>query len=349
MEHQYHKYNEEFAIPEMTKTFKSLSNRLQRDFVFLIVILFYIVIGKPIKLPFIDYTFDYSGMNIIYILLIFIFFYVSIIMHMLKIYILYRQIDDEVKMFYSPSYDNIYDKIDCASHMTSFVISENIIADLILTGHKRHPSLRRIIFWQALIMLIAIFVTWKMLYDFKGYLGGFLIVSFIGHLLFQYFAIRYHFIKRSAFLNKTQFGKMAFKTYIELITMLNKYTNDSKLEKLKEMLSKKTNDLLKFEFGNIFDDDWHMNFLGESLSEIKNEIDNLSDDEKAAIMYYEAFEEADKSLDSKSKFKLDSALDSYNSFKNKSEYALALHYHSRHSYDCNPQNIFKYLYFALSK
>jgi hypothetical protein len=345
------KYNEIFSIPEMVKTAKSLCNRLQKDSLFLLLIIFYICIHKSFDIPIIQYTFDYKGSNIIYTLILFWFFYIAITNHIYKIYILYRQIDDEVKEFYSSDLgkQDLLRLLHSSSHMTSFIISENFVSDFVLTGSERHPSIRRIIGLQLLIMLIAIIITFILLYELIGHSDWLLwfLISCIFNVFFQYIIMKMYFIKRSAFLYKTALGKEIIIQYWGLLSLLYKYAKDHHIDKLEILITKIMANFRKINLGNIFDDNWHMNMLGSNLQEIKDELNKLSEADKNVIKFDESFQEAvnnvNRQPEENSYSLIEKVFTNYNKYKESSLFEFAFNYHSRHLHEYMPKNIFQFL------
>jgi hypothetical protein len=346
-------YIKNFAIPEMIKTFKSLSVRLQRDIVIIIITIFYILLGTTIKIPSIDYSFNYKGNNIFYLLALFIFFYISASVHLLKIFILYRQIDDEVRAAFTDD-SVLANKIEMARSMIAFTISENITSDLILSGHKRIPSLKRVVCLQLFLITAATLIIFKMLNDVIANPKLALSISVGGNLIGQYLITKYLFIKRSAFINKSQLGKDAFLSYFTLLNLLNKYEKDNKNEKLKSLLSQKTKKLLDLQWGNLFDDERNLDTLSKDLKDINNFINSLSEADKHNLLYYEAFEDqrdsmidGAKNVTTRSKYRLECAIDHFGDYKTMSEYEFALRYHLRTPFTEKPNNIFSYVFYAL--
>lgn len=330
-EENLNRYNEEFAIPEMIKTFKVLCNRLQKDILFILLIVFYIYSVQVISIPGFRYDLVYEGKNIIYVFVVFFLFYLFVMMHMSKIYILYRQIDNEVKIFYSHANKDFDRALESSSHMTAFVISENIISDFVLAGHKRHPSLRRFIVVQMLILVVAIILTYTMTDDFLKseyvYSKKILIVSIVlGYLLLFYIVMKYYFIERSAFLQKASIGKIAIGHYYNLLSLLNRYSTRPSAPQKTEFMEKmegKYNNLKQMDIANIFDGSWSIDFLEKNSEEIKDLWDKLSDEEIRDINSFIV----NRGVSFGTNFQI--LFESIANFKNASDYNLAFSYHTK--------------------
>jgi hypothetical protein len=352
-------YNEKFAIPEMIKTFRSLCIRLQRDLFFVALILIYIFIVKKIPIAGLNKELNYEGLNIIYVLAIFNVIYFFIVLHFFKIFILYRQIDDEVKMFYAGANRDLYSRIDSSSAMTAFVLSENITADLILAGHKRHPTLKRLIWLQLVILCVAIFLTYKMINDY-GNIGSpllwFLIIIVI-YLIILYPAVKLFFINRSAFLHKASLVKKAFIAYYNFLSAFKNIDEkglSKGFEELQNKAVKKLEHFNKLDLSNITDFyDENKQFLEDNMKDIKEDWDRLPEDDIKQIVYGKASEDASsgiKNLLAEIKQPMDifATLKDLEPLKNTSVYALGFLYHVRNYFGTIPNELYKFLWYALT-
>lgn len=334
---------EEFIVQEMIKTFKSVSNRLQKDFLILALMLLYIFIAKTIPIPWSIKGLNYNEpLNKIVVLIVFFILYMSISSHIFKVYILYRKIDGTIKNDYYGSVSSIQDKLQGATLMTSFIISDNFISDLIVSGHKRHPSIRRIVFLNILFTMFSIIIFFIIYHDLIRnvitwhYL---LTLTFIIYISIFLIFTHFFFVKRSAFLKRAEIGRNILTLiYERLLTY-----SESNIDKIRTGLTQLDAEFKAIKPLSIFDSDDYIRIIEKNFPLLEKYFTEISQ------------EEIDKSNDSHIMANnireicvhIKNISENLARFQEATDYALAIDYHSNKVFSKPANNIFSFICHAL--
>jgi len=292
-------YNIKFAVPEMAKSIRAINSKLIRD-IYLLFGLIVIFLISPFaadsnKLNFFGQLFYISFTTLTIKVLALFFLCLSIFSNILKLYLLYRQLDDEVKIYFSaPSgeYDTMITK---SSHMTPFIISDTFFSDVIFTGPKRYPSLKRLLTLCLFVVLLfsittiiisvtyySEYVIYCLPFNIDGtcmiklgtvYINYLFILIFILMVLYLF---KTTFIERSAFLEEAGKKRQIFERFITVIAQLDEITRQQWVGSLGDKVYKYIGDIkdtfYKIPLGNIQDDNSYM-FMIKNYINIINQID----------------------------------------------------------------------------
>ncbi|MES0491016.1 MAG: hypothetical protein ABUK01_13545 [Leptospirales bacterium] len=166
MENSSKNYN--FLFNELIESYKTIGKKLQKNIIFSIAIIIYLLIDESGKINFFGNEINLeNNKNIILILLIFYFFSIAYKNNILKLYFLSNEFDKHNKKHYKVEEKNEYGKPIAKLHtkfvkaglQSSYIISDNFITDFIIIGKLRAPSLSRsikLIFTLGIITAILI-------------------------------------------------------------------------------------------------------------------------------------------------------------------------------------------------
>lgn len=282
-------YNEKYSIPEMINTFKTISSKIYKDILWLFAIIYYIYFIKFFKIPGVDDGIKYEGYNCIILLIIIVLFFLSLLSHLNKIFIIYRQLDDELKYKYQFSDEpKIRERLDAAANMTAFVISNNFITDYIITGRNRQPSLRKMLFIYFVIMIVFTIISTKIVIDITSVDPWFsLLFTFPVVLAILYYLLSYNYVARSSFLAQAEMKKDLFETYADVINKINVNleTKDSnnELSNFINLTITSKEKFYKIPFENVFDDNSSYLLIKDLVVKFQTEWNKLNEGNKLRI------------------------------------------------------------------
>ena len=331
---------EEFTVQEMIKTFKSISNRLQKDFLMMTLILLYIFVVKIIPIPGAGESLDYNESLIkIVALIAFFILYIVISALLFKVYILYRKIDDTLKNYYydDPAYDYSI-RVEGAKLMTSFIISDNFISDFIVSGHRRHPSIGRIVSLNILFTIFSSIISFSIVYDvvtniFIWY--SLLIPTFCVYSLIFYLLTKFFFVKRSVFLKRTEIGRDIIKNYIGVLRF-----KDSVIPpEINTLLTQLENEFNNLKLLSIFDSKDYVLKIEKNIPLLNSSLD-LIPQETASNPDY-------KTSILRIRERIVDILKDIKKFLKTTDYTLTIDYHSNKVFSTSANNIFSFIYYAL--
>jgi len=337
---------EEFEVQEMIKTFKSISNRLQKDFLIVTLILLYILIIKIIPIPGFGKGLDYNEFATKIIILI-VFFILNIIISALlfKVNILYRKIDDTIKRFYyySPNMP-VPTKVHGAQFMTPFIISDNFISDFIVSGHKRHPSIRRIIFLSIFPTIFFSISSSYVINDLTDNIYiwySLLLPSILFYGFFYYLLTNFFFVKRSAFLNRSEIGSRIIVKFSQLIGTNVSSISPFLIAGIEPQLELFFSEFNALKLYSIFDSNEYIILIKRIITEMKKNLSKISADEPKNQTEKQKIKEFDRIINNIS--------DDIIRFSNTTDYSLAIEYHSNKALSVRINNFFAFIYYSLKK
>jgi hypothetical protein len=287
-------YNEKFSIPEMIITFRTFSSKLFKDALMYLAIIYYVFIIHKITIsnPKIEISYD-NTYNKIIILIIFIILIISMFNNLNKLFILYRQLDDELKYQYLRSEENaavtLRDKLNNACNQTSFVISNNFISDFLITGNKRHPTVQRLLSLFMFLILLSSPVITKIFSDitcFSTFSSFIISISFL--FLIALYMLKLNYIARTAFLLKTEFIKEIYISFEILLSIFSSIARTNKngsggMQAFCNFIYNKDKEFTNINFLNLFDYSNHVKYLTTLITDIENKWNKLSSESQDYI------------------------------------------------------------------
>lgn len=163
-------YIRDFALPELLKSIRSINEKVLRDFVLLILLVIFIFQFPYKESKLVDLTISPNSVPGITICICGLFFLTAAISaHFLKLFATILYIDfliksrakqavfDEAAAANNPLNDYKHTGIDYADYMTSSILSDNVLTEILISGNGRLPSLRLLILLQLTIFLLFIF------------------------------------------------------------------------------------------------------------------------------------------------------------------------------------------------
>jgi hypothetical protein len=289
-------FNKDFAVPEMVKTARENNKHFERSVIISFILLVY-VIFMPFAKDIDKFTILGADLPINYIthtiiVLFLLYQYFSQMNYIYIQYILYRQIDEEVKSSFAigekdPNYD-----IDVSSHMTSLIISDNIFSSIIFAGSERHPSIKRLLsinlyilsFYalalcffiitimlrsdniildfsifsnienmSLLVVLLTIYICIFVFY--KIYIIFIMLAAIIITLiLISKYSINNYLVNRSSFLKKSSFIKDAYFQFYDILKVLD-HRSKTKQDRYKALYDHFNSIFNSIRLNNICDND----------------------------------------------------------------------------------------------
>jgi hypothetical protein len=298
-------YCKHFSIPEMLNTFKVLSSKLYKSFLFLCVIIYFILKSNAhIKLWEMDLS--YKG-DILLISFLYFGLILSLVHNLNKLFILYRQIDEEIKIVYrGKRTSNVgsfrADQIN-SNDLTGFIISNNFFTDFIILGENRLPSLKRLMNLNVFILSFSTLIMTIILNDYFGHgtankLYLMIFISFIINAGIFYKVCIRNFITRTSYLFITDKGKMILSDCSSLIhnseaikNLLKSLSLQRPVSIKKESIASKFNTevymkLQKFKSINgesVFNDDSWMNLIKQIILVLDEFVNSLDEEENKIL------------------------------------------------------------------
>lgn len=161
-------YNVTFSIPEMVHSLRTILKRFQLDIALLFMLHMYLIFVHGSTMTFSIGTFSRQAAAFP---IFFVFYMLHIIAasHLGRIFLLLRQIDDEVKAAYSShAYQDVedYQAVDYvrALHFSTpainFTLMDNFVSDFLISGKRRVPGLCRLRILLGILTISACLGTW---------------------------------------------------------------------------------------------------------------------------------------------------------------------------------------------
>ena len=193
-------YNSEFSIPQMVETFRKISQRLQKDVILFTGLSIYILLFSEKETKFFNVSLMFSENAIVFELILLGLLGV-IASQILKMFLLFRQIDIEIKGGFSTSgegeikqpFDVKIVQLKRSTPATALALADSFIVDFMFGGTKRLANLNRLKIILATLGVIALGCLVLVLEKQKFYLSGenttiycILCAIFIGYLFYLY-------------------------------------------------------------------------------------------------------------------------------------------------------------------